>query len=510
MRIAAIDIGTNSVHMIIAMVYPHGKYEIITRAKDMVRLGKGGLSHSILQEDAIERAIESLKRMKKIAESRNVDEIVAVATSAVREARNGGQFLQRINDDINLRVQTIQGDEEARLIYLGVAHAVELAESRSLIIDIGGGSIEFILADKNRALYLTSIKAGVARLKEMFISRDPPTVKEIKALQLYVKKLLHPIRQEIKHHHGFSQVIGTSGTILNLCELANGRRIKKKQVFLGIDKKEIDALFEQLLSLSPKERELLIGFDKKRGDLTVVGAALLSEIFDILNIKKLESCEQALREGIILQYVEKHRPDLMLEAKETDMQRRSVHALMHRYLGDNAAHANHVAHLALQLFDGLIKVHQLKKESRDLLEYAALLHDIGCYVSTENHEQHSYYLITQSRMPGFSKQEQHLLALLSKAHRKIKIKLTQEELSMLTPLQKKQIKPLVLLLKLANSLDRSHARVVNNLILHIHKKQVEIIIQTTHDVEIELWTAHLYQDLFIQIFGKKLILTVNK
>jgi exopolyphosphatase / guanosine-5'-triphosphate,3'-diphosphate pyrophosphatase len=507
MRIAAVDIGTNSVHMIVARVHPRGRFEIVDSQKEMVRLGRGGLTEGFLMQDAQDRAIAALHRMYKLAKVKGVEEVVAVATSAVREASNGGEFLQRIMDEVGLRVQVIQGQEEARLIYLGVREAQDFKSERALLIDIGGGSVEITLATRESPLMMKSLKLGVARLKEMFISKDPFPPRELRALQSHVRTQLMPVKNQVTALRGFARVIGTSGTILNLAAMANAREGHDfdSKDGLTLAHKSLKSLAKVLAATTEKSRPKLPEFDPKRAELTVVGAVLLEEIFDVLGVKVLTTCDRALREGVILDYIEKHRPDLLLEESETDTRRRSARALLARYHG-NEAHADRVVKMALQLFDATKSLHRLPDEDREILALGGLLHDVGYHISEEQHHKHTFYLITQSRMAGFTAATQLFVALLGRYHRKGKPKLEHGEYAALSPLDRRRLKILASFLKMADGLDRSHAGVVKKLAAKLEPKRLKLTVSSDEDPELEIWAASRNSDLFTEVFSRAVVI----
>lgn len=506
MRIAAIDIGTNSIHMIIARIHPRGRYEIVDSSKEMVRLGRGGLTEGLLQQDAQDRAIAALHRMHKLAKVKGAEETVAVATSAVREASNGGEFLARVMDEVGLRVQVIQGQEEARLIYLAVREAVDMSPGPALVIDIGGGSVEFIVGTATEARLMRSLKLGVARLKEMFLSKDPFPPREVRALRSHVRTQLLPLRKLIREARGFSHVVGTSGTILNLCAMAvaaGGGSFDSKDG-LVLTRKSLKALAKTLAASTPKSREKLPEYDGKRAELTVVGAVLLDEIFEVLEVKQLTGCDRALREGVILDYVDKHRPDLALEEKETDVRRRSARGLLARYHG-NETHAQRVVNNSLRLFDATRALHRLGDADRDLLELGAWLHDVGYHISEESHHKHTYYLIMNSRLAGFTPEAQQFVAMLGRYHRKGKPKLEHVEYMAMLPPDRRRLKILSAFLKIADGLDRSHAGVVQRLDAKLEPKGLRLQLWSEEDAELEAWAAQRNGELFSELFNKPVL-----
>ena len=223
MRIAAIDVGSNSIHMVVAQVESDGRFRVLDRAKEAVRLGHRTLNSGRLSSEAMDAGLRTLAAFRTLAERQGVTRFKAVATSAVREAANGGDFIQRVRDEVGLRVRVIPGREEARLIYLGVRQAIDLRGEAALIVDVGGGSVELILTEDAEAVALHSVKIGVARLSEKFLPSDPPKTKEINELQAYLTAQLDPILGRLAQRE-VRRVVGTSGTILNLIAIAAYQR----------------------------------------------------------------------------------------------------------------------------------------------------------------------------------------------------------------------------------------------------------------------------------------------
>ncbi|HRX87481.1 MAG TPA: Ppx/GppA phosphatase family protein, partial [Phycisphaerae bacterium] len=275
----AIDIGTNSIHFVMVQISPEGDFEVIGSDKEMVRLGNGGFARGELTEEAMDLGIATLRRFQRMAELKGVTKLKAVATSAVRESRNGGDFVQRCLDELGLSVNVISMAEEGRLIYLGVQHAVELGTADNLIVDIGGGSVEVIVGDADRAKTIRSVKLGGSRLAELFLKSDPYAPDEIKALRRHIRATLAPVLAELRHYP-ITRCIGTSGTIRSLATLCARRRPQtgSESTSLRMERSELKSLFSDLATTTREERLKFPGMDVRRVDGCLPAAAVLLAI----------------------------------------------------------------------------------------------------------------------------------------------------------------------------------------------------------------------------------------
>src|SRR5215470_18745792 len=419
MRIAAVDVGSNSIHMVVAQVEADGRFHVLDRAKDMVRLGRRTLNSGRLSPQAMADGVRTLSAFRTLAERQGVTRITAVATSAVREAANGGDFIKKVENDVGLRVKVIPGREEARLIYLGVRHAVDLSGKPTLIIDVGGGSVEFILIEHGEPVSLESLKIGVARLSERFFRSDPPEGDEIEALEHYLGDQLDPLLVEFRKR-GVRRVVGTSGTMLNLVAIAGHQRGEPPDLHLNNTAATAAEISKarRLLVRTPRDERLRIkGLDAKRADLIVAGAVLTDYVLARVGAKQLVACTWALREGVLLDFIARHRKGIEETERYGAPRGRSV-ARLARHLGETGPHGARIARLALRLFEQLEAELGVDDSARELLEYAALLHDVGHHIDHQNHHRHSYYLITNGELLGFQREELEIIGLVARYHRK--------------------------------------------------------------------------------------------
>ncbi len=400
MRLAAIDIGTNSVHIIVVQVRPDLSFEVVDREKEMVRLGAGGLDGKALTPSAMSATLQALSKFRRLADSHNVDEIIAAATSATREAENGGDFLNTIHRETGIAVKVISGQEEARLIHLAAAYGVDLAGRRGVVIDIGGGSVEITFGTARDAELARSFKIGVIRLTERFVRSDPIAGRDERRLVAHINDEIGAhIDQIVKR--GYQRVIGTSGTILSLgsvvlaAETDSVTDVRNTRV----PAKALHRLRKRLVDSDLQERLHLPGLDPRRADLVVAGSVLLDTILRRLGADELTLCDLALREGLILDYTRRNRRHIATIERFPDIRRRSVEELGERchYWSE---HARQVARLAIELFDQTQGLHGLATREREWLKFGALLHDVGVHISYKSHHKHSHYLILQRRPAG--------------------------------------------------------------------------------------------------------------
>jgi exopolyphosphatase/guanosine-5'-triphosphate,3'-diphosphate pyrophosphatase len=502
MRLAAIDIGTNSIHMIVVKVRPDLSFEIIDREKDMVRLGAGGLDGRSITPTAMAAALQTLAKFKRLAESHQVDEIVAAATSATREADNGGDFIAEVAQATGIQIKVISGTEEARLIHLAAGYGVDIGASTAVVVDIGGGSVEITLGSATQMTLGRSFKVGVIRLTERFVTSDPLSGGDERRLVKHLTDEMGAYLQQVVER-GFDRVIGTSGTILSLGtvaiagESASLEELRNRRV----SAKALHKLRKKLTSLSLEERLAVPGLDPRRADLAVAGSVLFDTIVKRLGAAEFTLCDLALREGLVLDYIHRNSARIRKVERYPDVRRRSAIELAER-CGYWPEHAQQVAKLALAIFDQTRSVHGLADRERDWLEYGALLHDIGVHISYERHHRHSYYLIKNGDLRGFDPEEIEIIALVARYHRQGVPKKSHQGYGDLGKSKRRAVKALSAMVRLAEGLDRSHSRALAGIDLYPRSDDYLARIRTAGDAELELWAAHRHVAPLERILGK--------
>jgi exopolyphosphatase/guanosine-5'-triphosphate,3'-diphosphate pyrophosphatase len=489
MRLAAIDIGTNSVHMIVVRVRPDFSFEVIDREKEMVRLGAGGLDGKKLTTEAMTAALQALSKFERLARSHQVDEILAAATSATREAENGGEFLAAIEQTTGIRPRIITGTDEARLIHLAAVYGVDTPKT-AVVLDIGGGSVEITLGGGQQVQYARSFKIGVIRLTERFVSSDPMSGRDERKL---VKHIGQQVDRYVGHvvTAGYDRVIGTSGTILSIGTVATAidRGIVPSEIRnLRVSAKSIRRLRKLATTLDLEERLHLPGLDPRRADLTVAGVVLLDTLLRKLNADELTLCDLALREGLVLDYVRQHRSEIARVDRYPDVRRRSTIELAERCNWE-AEHSKQVSRLAVALFDQTMPIHKMGAREREWLEYASLLHDVGNHISYEQHHRHSYYLIKNGDLRGFEPEEIEVMALLTRYHRQGVPRRKHEEYRALPAELRRVVRTLSAFLRIAETLDRSRNGVVRKVEVRERAGTLRLDVYAIGDSELEVWAA---------------------
>lgn len=505
MKIAAIDVGSNSIHMIIIESRGGMDFEIVDREKEMVKLGSGSFDLRMLSEAAMGRAEQCLRKYKQLADRLRVDKIIARATSAVREARNGGDFISRVHERVGIHIKVITSAEEARLIMLAVQHSINFRGRRALLIDIGGGSTEISVCDVHKTFLSESRKLGVIRLTDKFVKRDPIIRKARRAIEKFVQKRVADAARDARKI-GFSLGIGTSGTILTLADLSHQIRTGEglRRFHQQILKREwLQSLNRRLQSMTLKERLKFKGVNLARATTIVAGGLLLETLMKRFELNRLMLCTRALREGMVLDYLQRSKERMDALNMIPDVRRRSVLELARRSLYDQA-HAEWIVRTARQIFEATRRVHRLDDEARELLEYGAILHDIGIQISFSRHHRHSQYIISNSGLRGFSPEEIDFLGLLVRFHRKSEPSRKDPECALMPKKEFEKLRILSAILRIADGFDRSHNQILNLTALRKQRGQWRFDFEARDDAELELWGSRRKGQLFEKVFGGKM------
>ena len=487
--LAAIDIGTNSIHLLVARTTAEGGFETIAREKEMVRLGSGPGDMKRLDPDAIDRGVAALRRFRQVADISGAS-IRAVATSAVREAENRDEFVRRAREDAGIEVEVATGVEEARLIHLGVLQAVPVEGEQVLVIDIGGGSTEFVVGRGPEILEARSLKLGAIRLTSRFFGEEPLTSSQVKQCRAYVRAYLAPVARDVLRH-GFDVALGSSGTILSIAEMALARRGEAGRTMVSnasFTTKELSKVVATLVAApTAKQRLKTPGLDSRRADIIVAGAILLEEAAKILGIEAMTVSDYALREGLLLDTLQ--RTSDSLHDRLTDIRSRSVRHLS-ELCPSELSHSERSAGLALELFDGTSGLHGLEAEHREILQAAAMLANVGLVISHDRHHLHTYYVIRNAEhLRGFTEREVELIAQVARYHRKSAPKAKHEAYAALAPADQRVVQVLAGILRVAIALDRTHGHVVDDLTCLLTDHDLTVVLRVNGDASLELYTA---------------------
>lgn len=519
--IAAIDMGTNSFHMVVARIDAKlPAFTIIAREKDTVRLGDCETKTGCLKSEVMERAIATLRRFQGIAKTFNAEQIIAVATSAVREAPNGRDFLKQVADELDLYVSLISGQEEARRIYLGVLSGMEFNNQSQVIIDIGGGSTELILGDSAEPRCLTSTKIGAVRLTGEFVKTDPISREEFAYLQAYIRIALERPIDELRAQFNGDEtlrLIGTAGTIETLAAI-NAREklgtVPSPLAGYQLSLKDLRDLVNRFRKLSYAERLAIPGMSDKRAEIILAGALILQEAMTLLGMEFLTVCDRSLREGVIVDWMLSHG---LIENRlryQGSIRQRSILHMAQKYQV-NLEYSERTAEFALNLFDqtqGIL--HNWGTEERELLWAAAILHNCGLYVSHSAHHKHSYYLIRNGELLGYTETEIEIIANLARYHRKSSPKKKHENFMILPRKYRILVGNLHPFLRLAVALDRRQIGAVANLKCEVRPEVREFHLQLTpknndDDCALELWSLDYKKPAFEDEYNLKLVASLE-
>ena len=508
-----LDLGTNSLRVMVVRIFSNCTFSILSRQKEVIRLGEGEFDSALLSEAAMNRTVTVCRRFMEMALSFGTEEFLAVATSATREARNQNILLARLRHEAGLDVRVISGREEARLIYLGVVSGTHLVDRLALLVDVGGGSTEIALGTHAGYLYLESLKLGSIRLTNLFFpegTEKSVSRKEYDRIRQHIKnEMVRPV-QELKKFT-IDLALGSSGTAQNLAEIAaRTAQGSKNGAGTEITRPELTRVAGLLCSLPLEERRKVPGINPERADIIICGAAIIDTLMDELKLETLQVTNRGLQDGLLADYLSRLE-DFPLLGK-LSVRERSVLQLG-RSCGINEYHARTVARLALELFDSAreIGIHSLGEGERELLLYATFLHDIGSFISYNNHHAHSYYLIRNAELLGFDQKEISMMAYITRFHRKKPPSKKALETKDLGKGTRATVKMLSLFLRMAESLDRSHAGLVHHVrFTGSEKNRVLLEISAVEDCQLEIWGVEKEIENFSRVFGRTLIPVVKK
>lgn len=499
LKLAILDIGSNSIHMILTEIQPDFSYKILDRFKDVTRLGEETFKSGQFSTDVLAKGIDVVRNLATLTRNRGFTRIEAVATSAVREASNGGQFIEAIQQQTGIRVRVVTGQEEARLIYLGVRQSMDFGDRNVLIADVGGGSVELIVGNRNKLLHAASLKLGAIRLKDLYLRQDAPSGGRLERLKEAVETQLKTALPRFKKV-GFDDFVGTSGMIGNLAEIMHLHKTGRPIPQLNLARfsfKDVTAAEKLLVKTPLKQRHQIPGVDPKRADVLVPAIIVLRTLMERLDISELTVSDKAIREGLLHDFIERHREGIQAEQEIPNIRRRDVLRLARKCQYD-PVHTHHVARLCLQIFDQTASAHKRGGREREWLEYAAILHDVGYLINSRQHHKHSYYLIKNCDLVGFTADEIELIANIARYHRKAIPEDDHRTLKDLSPDLRDTLTVLGGILRVGDALDRSHFGVVQSIHCAVSSDAVDIGLIATDEAALEIWAARERTDLLSQ------------
>jgi len=518
-RVAAIDIGTNSTHLLVASVDTTLRTFSIEQAeKSTTRLGERDPETGELTAAAMQRCYDTLRRFRDLANSHQVEQIVTAATSAVREAPNGRDFLQKIQDGLGLEVDLVSGPEEARLIYLGVLSGMSFGDRPHLLLDIGGGSTELILADGRDARALTSTRVGAVRLQRDFVKDDPIPPQRRSFLQAFIQGSLEPAVDKVHRRIKPGEIpvlVATSGTAMAIGALAASEDDRPPLKLHGyrVSRQRLDRVVDKLVTMTPVQRRDLSPINDRRAEIIVPGALILQTTMQMLGVDELVLSERALREGLIVDWMFRHG---LLEDRfsfQSSIRQRTVIHQVQRF-AVNQHRAERVATHALTLYDstrGLM--HQDDGQGRELLWAAAMLHACGQHINLSAYHKHSWYLIRHGELLGYSEAEHLMVAAIARYHRRSLPKKRHDSWqALVTRENRRLVSDMALLLRLAAALDRRPEPVVASVRIETSPGALELVLvpeRLNQNLSLEQWSLESCAEVVREASGVKLRVSVQ-
>ncbi len=502
-RIAAIDVGTNTIRLVVAEVSPDGTYRVLDEERSMTRLGRGMYARGQIGRAPFERSLEALCKMRAIAEGFEVHELRAVATSALREASNGAAFRREARRRCGLQIDIVSAREEAQLAFRSVARHFQIDTPSLAIVDIGGGSVEVLLVAEGVVNQVHSLPLGAVRLTERYVRSDPLKKKHWRKLKDGIDRA---IREELGKPPFYPDVmVGSGGTFTNLGEMVQCEREGLFGPIRGyeIARAELDRLVDRLRETPLGERRRMCGLNPKRADIILAGATAVARLARRLGSQRVVVNDRGIRDGLLQAMVE----DLGTAGAGTPVQAQDRIEWVREFAQkchSNERHTHQVARLAVALFDRLREPFEIPATGRDLLEAGALLHDVGYLVNHAKHHKHAYHLIMHGDLRGFAPGEVEIIANVARYHRRARPKKAHENYARLDKNDRRLVTQLSGILRVADGLDRTHGQVVEDVETDIRDDAVQVRLKAAVNPHVEIGDALRKGALFERAFGVQL------
>jgi len=499
-RLGAIDIGSNSVRLMVVEVLRGGAYRILDEEREPTRLGRSVSSLGRLDDDSIDRTVQALRTFKQIAAGYQVSALRTIATCAVREARNGPEFCRRVREEVGLEVEVIPGDREARLAFSSVQHAFDLSGKNAIVADIGGGSTEIIFATGGLIESIFSTPLGAVRLTEQFGLGEQAAPADLARLADEVASCLkkRTTRPLFAPHF----MVGSGGTFTTLAELMMAA---KKQVDIPVagykvSQAEVRHLLDRLAKMPLRSRRSMAGMTPDRADIILAGLTIIDALLTRFRVNTLVIHTRGVRDGLVREMID----DLLGGAAtaDTDPTHRdeAIERLAAACSGE-LEHGRQVARLAGRIYEQLTEPLALVPGDRLLLEIAARLQDVGYVINYDQHHKHSYHLIRNSRLPGIRAHDLELVANVARYHRGAHPKRKHENLARISPEDQQRVQRMAAILRLAGGLDRSRSQLVRDVLASVSDDGVVLDVVADEEPQVDVWGAERRTELFEQVFG---------
>lgn len=498
-RLAAIDIGTNSIRCIVVEVDQQGRFMVLDDEKATVRLGENLSKSGMISTAAAKRAVEAIRIIRKLIEGFHVIEVEAVATSAVRSASNGPELIATLSCELGREIRIISGEEEAELAAISSLHNFEMKDKRHAVIDVGGGSVEIVIAQGSHIEEYYSLDLGTVVMTERFLAGDPARKIDYQKFQRYIKSVLK--KKFSGEKIAVQTFVGSGGTITSLGAMVMNMRGQDYSSVHGYEvlRSEVVHLLAMMMRKDLKARKSVPGLNPDRADIILAGLGLVDELMEFFSANMLVVNERGIREGLIIRCMKRLALIPMTSAQRN--WRGSVFEFA-RSCHFDESHSKHVAKLSLAIFDNLSKQYNLKKTERRLLEAAALLHDIGYFISYNSHHKHSYHLIRHADLFGFTPREREIIAQIARYHRKSVPKKKHDCFQRLNEEDRTCVSALGGIMRLADGLDRRRSGLVEVVEISQDNRSIILKLLGTEDISVEIFGGNSKKDLFEKSFNK--------
>jgi exopolyphosphatase/guanosine-5'-triphosphate,3'-diphosphate pyrophosphatase len=503
---AAVDIGSNSVRLKIARVV-HGRLETLHEDREVTRLGESVFADGTLDPQAMAHTLRVLRRFHRAALAQGADRVRAVATSALRDARNSRAFLDWVRTATGWKVEVISGLEEGRLIHLGVLSAARIAKRRALLVDLGGGSCELTLSISGHIADMVSLPIGAVRLTQTFLHHEPPWPMELEQMRGVIQREVSRIRKRIIDAK-LQITIATSGTPAALSGLyaakVRGYDENKPQT---VPRAAVSSQVEVLSNKSLAQRRAMQGIGPRRAEIIIAGAMVFAELMQLCKLRSFRYLPLGLRDGLLAQMMADYNASTAMRER-VESERHDALLAAAKHYGADLQFAQRIRHLSLQLFRRLKSVHQLPSEYRDWLEAAAMLHEVGAYINRSGRRRHTYYVISNSEIFGYTPLQRRIIAATARYLGKSLPSPSDQVMRILPGIEQIHVAKAVALLRLARALDQGRRAAVGELKVRVHQDgRIRLMLKPNppEGIELELWAVEQEKNYFETVFGRELL-----
>lgn len=499
-RVAAIDVGSNSVRLVVAEVLSSGGYRVLDEERENTRLAAALVTTGQLDPTAMRTTIDALRRFQSITSGYAVQQIRAIGTSALRDAANGRDFCVLVRRELGLTIDVISAAQEARLAFLSVARAFDVSGREVAVADIGGGSTEIVLASSGLVDQIYNTELGAVRVTEQCDTAGRSSEKQLDQLRRFIDRRLK--KQVGKPPFVPDMLYGTGGTFTALASMILASQGQAGQPMWGfrVSRAQIRHLVADLAQMSIDKRSKVPGLSPARADIIVAGLAIIERVMRHLHVNVVQVHTRGVRDGLLLTMVQSS--DGETHSVSPDERRAAVERFASS-CGVDLTHARQVARIAASLWEQLAEPLGLRPDDRELIEAAALVANVGYLINFEGHHKHSYHLILNSELPGFERDQLRLLAHVARYHRGAPPKQKHEDYHQLSEEKQRRIAELAAILRLALALDRTHQQHVEDVRVRVEKDGVQISVQAHGDADVDLWAASRKVELFEKVFGRE-------